>query len=99
MNIKQEIRRIAKSLSASFQYQIVYKDKQGKFHNDKFNSIAAFRNAAKKMGAEERGRETSKYVRPELQGQPKFDIFLGPMWGGPNMIRYEDQETYDMLSM
>jgi len=98
MDIKQEISRISKSLSASFHYQLVYKDKQGKFHNDNFNSVAAFRNAAKKMGAVESGRETSKYVRPELQGQPKFNIFLGPMWGGPNTIRYEDQETYDILS-
>lgn len=98
MDVFKEISKIAKTLSASFQYQLVYKDKQGRFHNERFNSIVAFRIAAKKMGAVESGRETSKYVRPELQGQPKFNIFLGPMWGGPNTIRYEDQETYDILS-
>jgi hypothetical protein len=98
MNIKQEILRIAKTLSASFRYQIVYKDATGVFHNDKYSTIGDLKKAAKKMGAIESGRETSKYVRPELQGQPRFNIFIGPIWGGNNTIRYEDQQTYDILS-
>ena len=52
----------------------------------------------------ETGIETGKHLRPELQGQPKFKGLCGPMWGGRDdkgrpVIRYEDQKTYDSLSM
>lgn len=44
--------------------------------------------------------------RPELDNQPTYDGYLGPMWDGTRMIdgeeyaimRYETQEVYDMLS-
>ncbi len=47
--------------------------------------------------AYERMNENSKQ-RPELQGQPKFRGLLGPMWDG-DAIRYEDQKSYDILSV
>ena len=45
--------------------------------------------------------------RPELDNQPTFDGYLGPMWDGTRtrpdgstvaVLRYETQEVYDMLS-
>ena len=35
--------------------------------------------------------------RKELDNQPIFDGFLGPMWDG-GILRYETPEIYDMLS-
>lgn len=50
------------------------------------------------------GKNVNKYNRKELQEQPIFQNFLGPMWGGENgngqkIIRYETQQVYDHLSM
>ena len=36
--------------------------------------------------------------RAELDNMPKLVGFAGPMWDG-NKIRYEDWETYDVMSM
>ena len=36
--------------------------------------------------------------RKELDNQPLFEGYLGPMWDG-DMLRYETQEVYNMLSM
>lgn len=36
--------------------------------------------------------------RLELQGQPKFSGLCGPMYDGPDFIRYEDQDAYRVLS-
>ena len=38
------------------------------------------------------GLTTSKSLRAELQGQPKFRGVAGPMWGGDHQ-RYECAET------
>lgn len=35
--------------------------------------------------------------RAELDNQPEFEGFLGPMWDG-GMLRYETPEIYDILS-
>jgi hypothetical protein len=35
--------------------------------------------------------------RAELDNQPEFEGFLGPMWDG-GMLRYETAEMYDRLS-
>lgn len=35
--------------------------------------------------------------RAELDNQPLFDGYLGPIWDG-DKLRYETQEVYDMLS-
>lgn len=37
------------------------------------------------------------HQRAELQGQPKFEGLVGPMWDGDG-IRYECPETYKLLS-
>lgn len=49
------------------------------------------------------GFEDHPQRRAELQGQPRFHGFLGPMYDGENslgqpIIRYEDQSSYDVLS-
>lgn len=36
--------------------------------------------------------------RTELDNQPIFKNWLGPMWDG-GMLRYESREVYDMLSV
>lgn len=53
----------------------------------------------------------NKSVREELRGQPRFEGFYGPMWGGmmedgehkfdgtgTPTIRYESASSYDLLS-
>ena len=35
--------------------------------------------------------------RAELDNQPMFKDFLGPMWDG-GILRYETQDVYDILS-
>lgn len=49
-----------------------------------------------------RGVENNSSRRPELQGQPKLDGFLGPMYngakGGKTVIRYESQGVYNQMS-
>lgn len=37
-------------------------------------------------------------MRPELRGQPRFDSLVGPMYGGPGLVRYESGEVNDRLS-
>lgn len=39
------------------------------------------------------------YRRAELHGEPKFIGLLGPMWDGEGIIRYEDRESYEALSI
>lgn len=36
--------------------------------------------------------------RFELHGQPKLTGFVGPLWGGEGVIRYEDHRTYLAMS-
>ena len=43
-------------------------------------------------------REQGCWVhRAELDNQPQYTGFLGPMWDG-NMLRYETQAVYDVLN-
>lgn len=45
------------------------------------------------------GVASRRGLRPELQGQPTFEGLVGPMWGGDDHpLRYEDQETYNLMS-
>lgn len=37
-------------------------------------------------------------LRDELHGQPRFTGFCGPMYDGPDLIRYEDATANDILS-
>jgi hypothetical protein len=43
-----------------------------------------------------------RHLKPELQGQPVIDGLCGPMWGDRKgdvvTVRYEDWETYNLLS-
>ena len=43
------------------------------------------------------GPELSRFVRPELYGNPRFGGLVGPMWDGDS-IRYETPEVYARLS-
>jgi len=36
--------------------------------------------------------------RPELLGAPVFAGLVGPMYGGPGIVRYEDSKTNDRMS-
>lgn len=51
----------------------------------------------------QRGVNTNRSNRAELQGQPKLEGLLGPMWGGRKgdvvTIRYETSETYRQMSI
>lgn len=41
----------------------------------------------------------SRLLRDELRGQPEIEGLCGPMWGGEeHPLRYEDWESYDLLS-
>jgi hypothetical protein len=56
-----------------------------------------------KRGFEYTGGEGGGQLRKELHGQPKFTGLCGPMWGGTAdngepIIRYEDWDTYNILS-
>ena len=42
--------------------------------------------------------DSNSQRRVELHDQPKFDKLIGPMYDGAGKIRYETQETYDVLS-
>lgn len=44
------------------------------------------------------GENWNKAQRHELQGQPKFSGFVGPMWDG-DALRYECHETYNRMSI
>jgi hypothetical protein len=43
------------------------------------------------------GYNNNPSQRAELQGGPKFKGLLGPMYGGPGVLRYENQAAYDSL--
>lgn len=63
------------------------------------NPIAAFR----ERGFELTGIENGTHLRQELRGEPRFEGLCGPMWGGVDasgdaVIRYEDWESYELLS-
>lgn len=49
------------------------------------------------------GNSTRLGLREELLGQPQFAGLCGPMWGGTDdsgdaVIRYEDWQSYEILS-
>lgn len=84
------------------QFQIVTMNETGGHQVDIFEApdpIAAF----EVRGYCATGKVGGDHLRPELRGQPKFAGLLGPMWGGERngapLIRYEDQQTYDQLSV
>ena len=44
------------------------------------------------------GTNENPNSRPELQGQPKLRGFLGPMYDGNGVVRYETQTAYNIYS-
>ena len=74
-------------------YRIVYSI-DGRMASDTTADIFAWMEA---RGRKHTGDENSASRRQELQGQPKFDGFAGPMWDG-DAIRYEDWQAYERLS-
>jgi len=56
-----------------------------------------------KRGFQMTGHQMATHLRPELRGKAKFEGLCGPMWGGTDdngdpIIRYEDWDTYNILS-
>jgi hypothetical protein len=64
----------------------------------KFHDAESLVQAMKSRGINQYGVSDSPRLRPELQGLPKFDKLLGPMWDGSRGVRYETSEVNDMLS-
>lgn len=75
------------------QYRIVC-SVDGQIKSETTTNIFAFMET---QGCKCVGRENHPSRRQELQGQPKFESFAGPMWDG-DAIRYEDMQTYKRLS-
>lgn len=50
------------------------------------------------LGYSKTGENRNQCHRKELQGQPMFNGLLGPMFDGPDRIRYETPEMNDALS-
>jgi hypothetical protein len=80
-------------------FQIVTNGARKSERFDTFHPIECF--AAR--GYEYHGEEQSTRLREELRGQPKFKGLAGPMWGGTDengdaIIRYEDWQSYEILS-
>jgi len=62
-----------------------------------FPTRKAFYASAKRAGYKRTGfAHSTKYA--EIDGQPIFDGLLGPMYGGPGVVRYETQKAYNILS-
>jgi len=57
-----------------------------------------FKNLLDKYGIEIKGQHKSTSTRGELNGRPYLKNFLGPMWNGNNVIRYETSKTYEVMS-
>lgn len=52
----------------------------------------------RKLGYNYVGFNQNTNHRVELQKQPLFDELAGPMWDG-DAVRYEDWQSYNLLSM
>lgn len=76
-------------------YQFVTMGENSKFHTLEFPYT--------EIPFRAKGFHESKSTRAELQMQPTFFGFLGPMWGGyasdgNPIIRYESTQAYSALS-
>jgi hypothetical protein len=82
------------SMPAAVEYIVVgLGEGTGKFktREDLIHSLAA-------LGIRSKGEFAGGGVRPELRGQPLFDELVGPMYGGPGLVRYETGEVYESMS-
>jgi hypothetical protein len=50
-------------------------------------------------GIVQTGTATGHSLDPRLQGHPTFEGFVGPSAGDKGIVRYEDQRSYEILSM
>ena len=69
-------------------YRIVSKSRDGKLSAVETTDLSGYTIT---------GYHDNPRTRQELQGQPKLEGYLGPMYDG-NAIRYESQAAYDTLS-
>ena len=80
-------------------YKLVFKADKG------FTSLATddLEFTCATLGLVITGTEKRTNLRPCLQGQPKIAGMIGPCYGGDDngipVIRYEDQATYNALSV
>lgn len=67
-------------------------------HNIEFDNRADLIKFMEGKGFKHTGDNESKANRIELQGQPKFNNMVGPMYDGGGRVRYETRELADALS-
>jgi len=88
--------QILASMPASTEYQV--SGLPGISGVSKFASLEDFTKTLANHGIKRTGTETGTRLRPELVGAPKFNKLVGPMYGGPGVVRYETAEVYDSMS-
>ena len=64
----------------------------------KFEHLFDFMNKMESLGFKRSGVNRNPAHRIELQNLPTFSGLAGPMYDGPNKIRYETWETYEAMS-
>lgn len=79
-----------------FIYKVVTLE-NGRLKAELYDNVKDLKKKHKQIGV-----QTAKFLREELQGQPRLDGLFGGMWDGYHegkpCIRYESPEAYDMLS-
>lgn len=94
MEAKEILERILMQMPESVIYH-VYGLPDGNLKFNKKDELVAH---LKKHGISQIGTERGTQLRKTLQGQPKFESLLGPMYDGGNKVRYETREVYKGLS-
>lgn len=87
-------------------YELVTLDEAGHWLTERFPNLTLFLVSVVARGAVARRTtsvETDRRLRRELQGQPVFDRFNGPLWGGTDesgspVVRYENWRAAEVLS-
>ena len=64
----------------------------------KFEHLFDFMNKMESLGFKRSGVNRNPAHRIELNNLPTFSGLAGPMYDGPNKIRYETWETYEAMS-
>ena len=85
---------ILASLPAALSYE-VYGLKQKPL---RFESKRDLIHGLSEFGIQYMGDEGRRGLKPELLDQPKFDSLVGPMYGGPGVVRYETADVNERLS-
>jgi len=91
---EQLLAEVLASLPGAFTYNVYGLDK-----NLSFKSAEELIKGLEAKGIKHTGQTNSNpQRRVELHDQPQFDKLIGPMYDGAGKLRYETQETYDVLS-